>query len=50
MKEVQNVSRQGFVSSVIEEVVSNPSNSNTENYADGMVLSYLDSLMSGNQD
>ena len=36
MKEYQNVSRQGLVSSVIEEVVSNPSTSNTENYADGM--------------
>jgi hypothetical protein len=50
MKKYENASRQGSISSVIENVVTTSSTSNAETYADGMVLSYLDMLMSGNED
>jgi hypothetical protein len=50
MKKYENASRQGSISEVIENVVSTSSSTSTENYANGMVLSYLDTLMSGNED
>jgi hypothetical protein len=50
MKENENISRQGSISSVIEDIVSDPSKNNVETYANGVVLTYLDTLLSGTDD
>jgi len=50
MKDYQNASTRGSNSSVIRSAISASNESTEETYANGMVLSYLDSLMSGNND
>jgi hypothetical protein len=50
MKDYQNASRSGLITSIEQNIVSTSDESSEETYANGMVLSYLDSLMSGNND
>jgi hypothetical protein len=48
MKEYEKANRRADFRSVIDEVISDSSNSAGERLADGMVMSYLDNIMSGN--
>jgi len=48
MKDYQNALNRRSDSSVIRSVVYSANESTEDAYANGMVLSYLDSLMSGN--
>jgi hypothetical protein len=50
MENDQNASTRGSNSSVIRSANSTSDESSEETYANGMVLSYLDSLMSGDLD
>jgi len=50
MKDYQNAMSRGSNSSLVRSAISTSNESTEEAYANGMVLSYLDSLMSGNND
>ena len=50
MKQTQNNPRQGLLSTVFDDVASAKSDNQEDNYAKGMVLSYLDELFSGHVD
>lgn len=48
MKEYENVSNQNSSVLTLDDIVSDNSKSTSEVMANGMVLSYIDELMSGN--